>query len=242
MTLLISRARAAARLAGLVPAALALALSAPVFGAQAAAQAKASGAEQLARAIDARYNALRSLQVSFSESYDGMGMHREEHGTLLLARGGPLHSGRMRWTYAAPAGKLFVFDGRDAYFYTPGQSEVQRVPAKQLGAEDDPRSPMALLLGHAQLQKQLAGLTLSPAPGGEQTLAGVPRGLEQRIARLAVTATAEGMIHGLVIEEVDGSRTEFHFESEHGNVPVSAGAFVFAAPAGTHIVDGIAPM
>ncbi len=101
---------------------------------------------------------------------------------------------------------------------------------------------MALLLGHAQLAKQLAGLTLSPAPGGEQTLAGVPRGLERRVARLAVTATAEGVIHGLVVEEIDGSRTEFHFEGERANVPVPAEAFVFAAPAGTHVVDGIAPM
>ncbi len=233
-----SRVRDAARYAGLAAAGVVLAFSGP----GGLAQAKANSAEQFARTIDAHYNVLRSLQVNFSESYDGMGLHREEHGTLLLARGGALHSGRMRWTYAAPAGKLFVFDGRDAYFYTPGQSEVPRVPGKQLGAEDDPRSPMALLLGHAQLAKQLAGLTLSPAPGGEQTLAGVPRGLEQRIARLAVTATTEGVIHELRFEEIDGSRTDFHFEGERENVPAPAGAFVFAPPAGAHVVDGIAPM
>ncbi len=115
-------ARALGRfLAGLVVGAFALALCEPIGAA-------GGGAEQLARVIDAHYNALRSLQVGFNESYNGMGMHRVERGELLLARGGPLHGGRMRWTYAAPAGKLFVFDGRDAYFYTPGQSEVQRVP------------------------------------------------------------------------------------------------------------------
>ncbi len=171
-----------------------------------------------------------------------MGMHREERGTLLLARGGPLHGGRMRWTYSAPAGKLFVFDGKNAYFYTPGQSEVQRVPGKALGAEDDPRSPMTLLLGHAQLARQLGGLTVRPAADGQQTLAGVPRGLEQRIARLAVTATPEGVIHELVVEEIDGARTTFRFEGEQENAAVPAGAFVFTTPAGTHVVDGIAPM
>ena len=35
-----------------------------------------------------------------------MGMNRHETGTLLLKK-----PGRMRWTYAKPAGKLFVLDG-----------------------------------------------------------------------------------------------------------------------------------
>ena len=198
--------------------------------------------QTLAAAIDAHYNRLHSLSVHFTQAYDGMGMHRVETGTLLLTRGGRFHEGRMRWTYAQPAGKLFVFDGRYAYFYTPGQAEVQRVPAKQL---DDLRSPLALLLGHADLAKQLGNLTLTPGSagaGGEATLSGIPRGLEQRVAELRVTATPDGAIHSMTIEEADGSRNSFHFTAEQPDPPAPAASFTFTPPPGTHIVDGMPPM
>ena len=210
------------------------------------AQTSPSSPQQLAAAIDKHYNALHSLTVAFAETYDGMGMHRIERGSLLLAKGsrlpGGARSGRMRWTYSTPPGKLFIFDGNNAYFYEPGQAEVQRVPARQLGAEDDPRSPLALLLGHAQLAKQLGGLTMTPAAGGDHTLSGVPHGLEQRVTRLSVTASAEGVIHKLTVEEVDGSRTSFDFSGEQLNTAAPGSAFVFTAPPGTHVVDGTAPM
>ncbi len=202
------------------------------------AQAKAP-AQLLAKKIDARYNALRSLEVGFTQVYDGMGMHREERGTLLLKKGGRLHEGKMRWTYSQPAGKLFVFDGRDGYFYTPGQSEVQRVPAKQL---DDLRSPLALLLGHAELATQLEKLEITPAANGEETLSGVPRGLERRVARVAVTAAPDGVIHELAVEEVDGARNVFRFSDEQENAPAPASAFAFTPPPGTQVVGGMAPM
>ena len=202
-------------------------------------RAQSTPALTLAQQIDAHYNALHSLRVQFTQSYDGMGLHRVERGTLLLSKGGPLHGGRMRWTYTEPAGKLFVLDGRDGYFYTPGQSEVQRVPAKQL---DDLRSPLALLLGHADLQKQLAGLTLAPAAQGEQTLSGVPRGLERRVARLRVTAGPNGVIDRLEIEELDGSRNRFDFAEEQPNVPAPAAAFAWTSPPGTHVVTGMPPI
>ena len=145
----------------------------------------------------------------------------------------------MRWTYAEPAGKLFVLDGKDAYFYTPGQSEVQRVPARQL---DDLRSPLALLLGHADLVKQLGDLTLSPAANGDSMLAGVPLGLEKRVARFSVTVSPDGTIHELLVEEVGGARNSFRFADEQPNAPIPPGAFVFTPPAGTHIVTGMPPI
>ncbi len=203
------------------------------------AQTPIPTAQQLAARIDAHYNALHSLRVQFTQSYDGMGLHRVEQGTLLLTKAGRLHAGKMRWTYSDPAGKLFVMDGADAYFYTPGQSEVQRVPAKQL---DDLRSPLALLLGHAALAKQLQGLTLTPHPDGEFTLSGVPRGLEKRVAELRVEANAAGVIEELIVEEVDGARNSFHFADEQPNAPAPPGDFVFTPPPGTHIVQGMPPI
>jgi outer membrane lipoprotein carrier protein len=202
-------------------------------------QAGALTPQRLAEAIDTHYNHLHSLQVHFTQTYDGMGMNRVEKGTLLLGKGGRLHEGKMRWTYTQPAGKLFVFDGTFAYFYTPGQTEVQRVPAKQL---DDLRSPLALLLGHADLVKQLDGMTMTPAPDGEATLVGVPKGLSDRVSELKITATSRGVIHTLVIEDKDGARNSFTFSDEQPNIPAPNGAFHFTPPPGTHVVSGMAPI
>ncbi len=217
----------------------------PVISAQSPSKPETAqpSAAQFAKQIDGHYNALRSLRVEFTQSYDGMGMHRVERGTLLLAKAGRLHTGfetgKMRWTYAEPAGKLFVLDGKDAYFYTPGQNEVQRVPARQL---DDLRSPLALLLGHAELAKQLSELALQPAADGRATVSGVPRGLEGRVSRLSVTAAPDGTIYELVVEETDGVRNSFHFSGEVENAPAPGSAFAFAPPAGTHVVNGMPPM
>ena len=197
-------------------------------------------ASSFAETIDRHYNALHSLSVAFTQQYDGMGTHRSESGTLLLKRSGRLAgSGQMRWTYTNPAGKLFILDGHDAYFYTPGQSEIPRVAAKKL---DDLRSPLAFLLGHAALAKQLDGLSLAPGAGGGWTLSGVPHGMEKRVASLTITATSDGTITVMRVEETDGAVNLFRLSGEQPNVVTPPGAFTFTPPPGTHLVDGLPPL
>ena len=194
-----------------------------------ACDGQAQTAGEFAAAIDRHYNALHALEVHFTQRYDGLGMHRVESGELLLEK-----PGKMRWTYDKPAGKLFVLDGRDAYFYTPGQSEVQRVPAKKL---DDLRSPLRLLLGHAQLAKELSGLTLTGA-----TLTGVPRGMERRVASLSVTARPSGEIVSMRVEETDGAVNVFELSGEQANPRLDPDTFIFHAPAGVDVVNGMPPL
>lgn len=200
----------------------------------AVAAAQSPDVMTLARAVDRHYNQLRSLRAGFSESYEGMGMRRTESGTLLLAK-----PGRMRWDYSQPAGKLFVLDGKYAWFYSKGDPQVQRVPAKQL---DDLRSPLRFLLGHTQLEKELNGLRIAPAPGGLFTLSGVPKGQERRVKRLQVTTTVTGTIVAMEIEETDGAITRFRFTGEQVNAPLSDSLFRFTPPAGVPVVDALPPV
>jgi outer membrane lipoprotein carrier protein len=190
--------------------------------------------QSFAAQIDKHYNALHSLSVHFTQKYDGMGMHRSESGMLLLRK-----PGKMRWTYSSPAGKLFVLDGHDAYFYSPGDTEVPRVPAKKL---DDLRSPLRFLLGHTQLEKELTNLQLAPAENGAYTLTGVPKGMEKRIASVSITASADGAIRSMRIEETDGAINTFLFSGEVPNAPAPDSDFTFQAPVGTHIVEGTPPV
>ena len=193
----------------------------------------AQDTDALVRRVDDHYNHLKSLKAHYTERYSGMGMNREEQGTLLLKK-----PGRMRWSYDAPVGKVFVLDGKFAWFYTPGDSEATRVPAKEL---DDLRSPLRFLLGHTQLKKELDGLTVTPE-GAEFRISGVPKGMAQRVKALSLWVTGDGRIDRMRVDEVDGAVTEFTFSRMQENVPVKDSDFGFVPPDGVTVVNGLPPI
>jgi outer membrane lipoprotein carrier protein len=213
----------------LVRAALLLAMCLPVCAGGLFAQSN----DALLGKVDNHYNHLSSLRAHYSEHYAGMGMDRTETGTLVLKK-----PGRMRWSYDTPVGKVFVLDGKYAWFYTPGDAQAERVPAKEL---DDLRSPLRFLLGHTELKKELDDLTVTPE-GAVFRIAGVPKGMAQRVKLLTLDVTATGEIEAMRIEEVGGAVTEFAFTDMEENVPLSNADFVFTPPAGVTVVKGLPPI
>jgi len=189
--------------------------------------------DALVRKVDDHYNHLSSLRAHYAEHYSGMGMDRTEEGTLLLKK-----PGRMRWSYATPVGKVFVLDGKFAWFYTPGDAQTTRVPAKEL---DDLRSPLRFLLGHTQLSKELDGLAVAPDGPGFR-ISGVPKGMAQRVKLLSLWVTGAGAIERMRLEEVDGAVTEFTFSAMQENVPLKDADFAFIPPAGVSVVEGLPPI
>lgn len=208
-------------------------IAAALLCAHLSAQTAPPSAKALAARVDHHYNALQSLRARFAETYQGLGMNRSESGTLLLRK-----PGRMKWEYDAPQGKVFNLDGKYAWFYSPGDPQVQRLPAKEL---DDLRSPLRFLLGHTELEKELVDLTVSPAAGGAFTLTGKPKG-ENRVARLALTVTAQGVITGIEMQEPDGAITRFRFSEQQPNAPIPAQTFRFTPPPGIPVVEAPPPV
>ena len=209
-----------------------------VFGATSRATAATPTAQTLAKIVDAHYNHLTSLQVRFTERYRGMGMDRTESGTLTLRK-----PGRMRWAYDAPAGKLFLLNGKDAISYTPGDAQADRLPAKQL---DDLRSPLRFLLGHTELAKELDDLSVAPVDNGVCSLAGVPHSaaesVTQRIRQITLLVDTHGLIHSLQIDEQDGAITSFTFTADRENILTPDTDFTFTPPPGVAIVNSASPM
>lgn len=193
-------------------------------------------ATTLAKTVDAHYNHLQSLQAHYTERYQGMGIDRSETGTLTLKK-----PGRMRWSYDAPAGKLFLLDGHSAITYTPGDAQATRIPAKQL---DDLRSPLRFLLGHTELAKELDNLTVLPSNNdpGNYVLSGIPKGMQQRIHSLALTVDPTGQIHTMRLEDADGATTTFTFTAIHENIPTTDADFTFTPPPGVAVVNGTPPI
>src|ERR1700686_2085079 len=161
----------------------------------------AADVKTLAAAVDAHYNHLRSLQAQFTEQYRGSGMDRTESGTLWLKK-----PGKMRWEYRSPREKLFVSDGKDAWFYVPGDRQARKTAAKKL---EDIRSPLAFMLGKTKLEKELRGLSLAPdvtpMQSGDVVLRGVPQALADRVSEILLEITPENQIVRIVIQEVDGA-------------------------------------
>jgi outer membrane lipoprotein carrier protein len=198
------------------------------------AAARAEDVRALAAAVDAHYNHLRSLEAEFTEIYRGSGMERTETGTLWLKK-----PGKMRWEYRSPREKLFVSDGKDAWFYVPDDRQARKTAAKRL---EDVRSPLAFLLGKTKLERELRGL--SPAPDvtplqpGDVVLRGVPEAMADRLSEIVLEVTPDHRIARIVMQEVDGAATEYRFGEMKEDVAIADGKFAFKPPAGTETVEG----
>lgn len=189
----------------------------------------------LADAVDAHYNRLHSLEAQFTELYRGSGMERNESGTVWLKK-----PGKMRWEYRSPEEKLFVSDGKDAWFYVPEDHQARRTEANKL---NDLRSPLEFLLGKAQLEKELRGLSfapdLHPLSADDVVLRGVPQALGDQVNDMQLEVNPQREIVRIVIDAVDGSSTEYRFSEQKANVAVPAGWFHFDPPAGTETIEGL---
>jgi len=195
--------------------------------------APTSDVHAIADAVDRHYDHLRTLQCEFTETYNGAGMERNESGTLWLKK-----PGKMRWEYRSPRQKLFVSDGKDAWFYVPGERQVRRTPVKQL---DDLRSPLAFLLGKTRLEKELTGLSLgpdvSPLVAGNVILRGVPRAMADRVSQVFLEIAPGNWISRILIQEVDGSATEYRFSDPKEDVSIADQRFQFAVPDGVEVIE-----
>jgi outer membrane lipoprotein carrier protein len=188
----------------------------------------------VAKGVDEHYNQLRSLEADFTEIYQGGGVQRSESGTLRLKK-----PGKMRWDYRSPEEKLFVSNGKDAWLYLPQEKQARRSALKNL---DDLRSPLAFLLGKTKLEKELQGLSLAtdltPKVAGDTVLRGIPKAMADRVSQVILEIAPGNWFRRIVVEEVDGSQTEFSFRDPKENVQIADSQFRFVPPAGVETISG----
>jgi outer membrane lipoprotein carrier protein len=182
--------------------------------------------------VDRHYNQLETLQADFEESYRGAGISRSETGVLWLKR-----PGKMRWEYRTPREKLFITSAKTALFYVLGEQQARKAPLEKL---DDLRSPLRYLLGKTKLEKEFDNLHFGPpTAAGELTLEGVPKGMQERVRRVRIGIGPGYDIRSIVMEEVDGSVTEFRFSNAIENAAVSDDKFRFHPPPGVEVISAI---
>jgi len=197
------------------------------------AQEKRAELVKLADKVDSHYNHLKSMRAQFTETYNGTGTSRTESGTLWLKQ-----PGKMRWEYAEPRKKLFVSDGKTAWFYVPGEQQARRAPVSKI---DDIRSPLRFLLGKTKLLKEFNELgfapNIKPVVPGDLVMRGSPKGMEDRLSLVVLEVSPEGRIDRIMLEEIDGAVTEFRLSDEVENLQVADSMFKFRPPAGVEVVE-----
>lgn len=196
--------------------------------------AQAPDVHKIADLVDRHYNKLESLQTNFTETYRGGGTTRNESGVMSLKK-----PGRMRWDYELPRKKVFLTDGKTAWFYVPGERQARRSSVKKL---DDFRSPLRYLLGHTKLEKEFSGLeVMVSAPtleAGNVVLRGTPKGMEDRVQDSRLEIAPDGSIVRITVDEADGSTTEFRFQHPKENVQLADAKFKFSPPSGVEVMEG----
>ncbi|HEY3744158.1 MAG TPA: outer membrane lipoprotein chaperone LolA [Bryobacteraceae bacterium] len=194
------------------------------------AAAPATDLQKLLRQIESRYNRAVTLQLAFSEIYTGQGRpHTPERGELFLRK-----PGRMRWQYTKPAGKLFVSDGKDVYYYNADMNRVERMKVKDA---EDMRAPLAFLIGRLDFNRDFRQYQTSPQ-GDKIWVTCIPKSEKLPFTEVRfLTSAASARIEHVRVVGQDKSVIDFDFSDEVINPPLADSMFQFQIPAGAQYID-----
>jgi outer membrane lipoprotein carrier protein len=202
----------------------------------------AGDAKSIASAFESRYRRARTLRASFLERYsDGGGAVTVESGTAYFSR-----PGRMRWEYESPEEKLFLVDGKNAWFYVPADHVVSRAKIKE---SSDWRTPLALLAGSANLVSVCQSLSVVDAEAvpagaqGEPASSGEPAGVLRCLPKgeadseVFLRVDSNSWVVRLLIREPGKIETEFRFGNWEEDIAFPPEKFRFQPPPGVAIVN-----
>lgn len=184
----------------------------------------------LARVQD-RYNNLKTMQLEFEQTLSYASQpraSRTETGTLYLRR-----PGRMRWEYKVPAKKLFLSDGKDAYFYSPSMNRAEKTKLKE---SDDMRAPLAFLIGRLDFDRDFREYRVKEE-GGKRWITALPKSEKAPYREVRFLLGGDGRIVELRVLGHDQSVMDYGFRDERVNPPLPDSLFQFQLPPGVELVD-----
>lgn len=184
---------------------------------------------RLLEAVENRYNTPRTMSFTFEQTYSGGGrMTRTERGELYLRK-----PGRMRWQYSEPPGKLFVTDGKFAYYYSPATNQVDKTRLKET---DDLRAPLAFLMGRLDFKRDFKQFR-TYAEGANTYIVATPKSEKAPYTQVAFVVNRQYRIEMLRVNGQDESILVYRLSDEKANPPLDAKLFTFQAPPGSQIVE-----
>ena len=189
--------------------------------------------QQVTPEVDKHYNGLASLETEFhAKAIAEAGWRATESGTMWLKK-----PGKMRWEYDNPARKLSLPTARRRGFMFPASGR----PAAPPSSGSTTCGRRCAICSDTRNWKRNSLPCLSPR--GEPldrpadiVLSGVPKGMEDRISKVDIEVAPDSRISRISIYSLDGSVTDFRFENERDNVPISDERFDFDPPPGVEVL------
>ncbi|MCW5963405.1 MAG: outer membrane lipoprotein carrier protein LolA [Bryobacterales bacterium] len=178
--------------------------------------------------IETRYNAVKTLQVDFTQVFRFGPRSRTESGTLFLQK-----PGKMRWEYGDPEGKLFLSDGKFVYLYSPSTNVVERTPFR---ATDDLRAPLAFLLGKLDFQRDFGRFTLKPE-ADNYWITAEPKNERSPYTMVSFLVSPSFEILEVEVSGMDQAVNRFRFHNELRNPSLTESRFEFRPPQGARLVE-----
>lgn len=183
----------------------------------------------LARRIQARYNAITDFTADFTQTYkyELVRQTSVERGELKVKK-----PNRMRWTYTAPTRKEFVADGTKFYQHFPKDKLVQINSLPEAGD-----APLALLFlaGRGDLTRDFRPAMPAMQPAGEWQLLLTPIKRQEDYSTLTLVVRRDTLeLSGLIMVDEAGTQT-FQFTKFQANRGLKDSDFVFVIPKGTEI-------
>ena len=179
--------------------------------------------------LDRAAAALAGSEAQFTQRFTPKGFKtaQVESGTVIF---GSLP--RMRWSYARPEEKLFVFDGSHSWFYVPADKQVT---VTALDAERRSELPF-LLIGDSAARDR--NFVVREATRGRDVVVTLqPRVASAMIRTVTVTiAPATHAIQRVDYTDREGNQTIFELTGMHRRA-VSDDLFHFTPPAGVQVVE-----
>ena len=195
--------------------------------------------------IDRAAAAMAGTEAQFTQRFTPKGFRTSqvESGSVVF---GSLPM--MRWTYARPETKVFVFDGQKSWFYVPAEKQVT---ISEL--DDQKRSELPFLMigdpaareRHFVMRETSSGVpaarwphfAMREASGLAVVVSLQPRSTTAMIRNITLTVAADThLIQRVEYTDREGNRTTFDF-SGYQRREAAAELFHFTPPPGVEVVQ-----
>ena len=188
--------------------------------------------EELARALQERYQSVRDFTADFVQTYRGGVLRTEtrERGTVAVKK-----PGRMRWIYTSPERKEFVSDGMKMYAYIP---EDKQVTVSNVPTDSEAPTPVLFLAGKGDLVKDFTATPAESPVSGSVAIKLTPRRKEPEYEYLIVAVDPASLqIRALTTRDRQGGESTLRFENLKENQGISDNDFAFRIPRGVDVIS-----
>ena len=178
----------------------------------------------------------RNYAADFCQTYVDAttGARPTECGTLQVAA-----DGRVRFAYAPPQQKTFVFDGNDAFFVEAQAAQVTLVRHFAQGAAGE---ALAFLWGRAAKAARFSAIACTEnclaKTDDEQVITFRPKAPMAAAKRLDVVVDVRrAEVARVVLQDALGNETRYTLDNRRFNVTFPAGTFTYTPPADYNVVQ-----